>query len=258
MKEILPYKNGHSLSYVEYGDNNGYPILVQHGLIASIRDAHLFDRLIESGTHLICIARPGYGESSPYPMTNMAEWGDIVSVLVDELKISQFDILGMSSGAPYSYAIGYQLPDKVRNIFIFSGIPALYDEKVLSHWPYEVTKDASIAEMEDLAYKLFFSNLSKEDLEREDIKDSMMNNYFGIAQDFKLRCMDWGFKLSEVKENVYMQHSMTDDNVPFITAEITASLLPNCQLDIRKSGEHFSKDALDNFIKTVVTETYRS
>jgi len=56
MKQTLQYENGNSLSYAEYGDKNGYPILVQHGLIASITDYHLFDRLIESGMYLICIA----------------------------------------------------------------------------------------------------------------------------------------------------------------------------------------------------------
>jgi hypothetical protein len=35
---------------------------------------------------------------------------------VDELKISQFDVLGISSGAPYSYAIGYKLPVKAQDI----------------------------------------------------------------------------------------------------------------------------------------------
>src|SRR3972149_4553555 len=102
----------------------------------------------------------------------------------------------MSSGAPYSYAIGNKLP-KVRNIFIFSGTPALYDERVLLLWPYEVKKDASMIELERSAKEIFFSNVSQEDLLRNDIKDSMMNNCFGIAQDLKLRCMDWGFDLSE-------------------------------------------------------------
>ena len=258
MKEILRYKNGNSLSYAEYSDKNGYPILVQHGLIASITDYHLFERLIESGILPICIARPGYGESSPYLIRNIAEWGDIVSVLVEELKLSQFDVLGMSSGAPYSYAIGYKLPEQARNIFIFSGIPALYDESILSYWPYPVTKKASIPEMETLAYELFFSNLCKEDLEKDDIKDSMMNHCLGIAQDLKLQCEDWGFKLSNVKSNVFMQHSKTDDNVPFITAQMTAKLLPNCRFDVRESGEHFSQKTLDDFLQTVITKIHGS
>ena len=258
MKQLMKYKNGNLLSYSEYGDKNGYPILVQHGMIASITDYHLFDRLIETGTHLISIARPGYGESSPYHMSNMAEWGDIVSVLVDELKISHFDILGMSSGAPYSYAIGSKLPEQVRNIFIFSGTPALYDERVLALWPYPVNKLASFIELERVAKEIFFSDVSPEDLLRDDIRDSMKNDCFGIAQDLKLRCTDWGFDLSEVKAAVYMQHSKADDQVPFSTAEITAHLLPNCQLDIRESDGHFSDELLDSFIETTMMDHYES
>lgn len=208
------------------------------------------------GARLICVARPGYGESSPYIMKNIAEWADIVSVLIDELNLSSFDLFGISSGAPYSYSIGYKFPDKVRNIFILSGIPALYNERVLSFWPYAVNKNAEIAEMEKLAIELFFSDLSPEDLEKEDIKDSMMNNCFGIAQDLKLRCMDWGFGLSEVKENVWMRHSRSDNAVPLITAELTSKLLPNCKLDIRENDVHFSTEVLDDFLRTAMAGYY--
>lgn len=254
MKRIIQYNKGNTLSYAEYGDKNGYPLLVQHGLIASIRDYHLFDSLIKAGIRVICLARPGYGQSSSYPMSQVVEWGEIVSLVVNELNLLQFDVLGMSSGAPYSYAIGYKLPDKVRNIFIFSGIPALYDDKVLAVWPYPVNRYASIAELEKLARELFFSNLSQEELLQNDIKDSMMNNCFGLALDFKLRCNDWGFPLSEVKEKIYMQHSRTDNFAP---VEITAKLFPNCSLEIRENGEHFSRELLDSFIKTTILQNTR-
>ena len=252
MKNTTVYKNGNVLSYAEFGDPKGYPILIQHGLIASIDDEGLFKRLVEAGTRLISIARPGYGESSPYIMKNMGEWGEIVAVLASELGLSQLDVLGMSSGAPYSYAIGYRLAEKVRNIFIFSGTPALYDEDILAVWPYGVTKNASIAEMEKLAYELFFSNLSPDDLARNEIKDSMMNQCFGVAQDLKIRCMDWGFRLGDVRQKVYMRHSRADMNVPFISAEMTARLLPNCRLEARENDTHFSDELLDDFIRTVM------
>jgi pimeloyl-ACP methyl ester carboxylesterase len=254
MKRSIRYKNGSSLSYADFGDQQGYPILIQHGLIASINDYQLFDRLIEAGMRLIGIARPGYGESSPYRMNNLAEWGDIVAALVAELGLSRFDILGISSGAPYSYAIGYRLPDKTRNIFILSGIPALYDDDILASWPYGVKKNASLAELEELAKDLFFSDLPPEALGQDDVKDSMMNNCFGIAQDLKLRVLDWGFCLPEITGKVYIQHSKTDTNVPFVTAEMTAKLLPNCRLEVKESGEHFSSEILDDFIKVVMLE----
>jgi pimeloyl-ACP methyl ester carboxylesterase len=171
--------------------------------------------------------------------------------LVDGLNLNQFDVLGMSSGAPYSYAIGYKIPDKVKSIYIFSGTPALYDDKVLVFWPYPTQRNASMAEMKQVAKDVFFSNFTKEDLLRDEIKDSMANNCFGIAQDLLLRCMDWGFILPEVKPTVHMEHSKTDPEVPFITAEMTAQMLPNCRFEVRQ-GEHFSKETLDRFIKNIM------
>jgi pimeloyl-ACP methyl ester carboxylesterase len=191
-------------------------------------------------------------------MQNIAEWAGIVSVVIHDVGLSRFDVLGSSSGAPYSYAIGYRFPDQVRNIYIFSGIPALYDEEVLSHWPYPVNKNASITDLKKVAHELFFSKLSKEDLEKKDIKDSMRHSCFGIALDLKLRCMDWGFPLYDVKQPVSMRHSRFDQGVPFVTALLTSRLLPNCKLDVRETDEHFSKDALDDFIKTVIAGNYRS
>jgi pimeloyl-ACP methyl ester carboxylesterase len=257
MKQKIMYKTGVYLSYAEYGDKNGYPILIQHGLIASIDDYDLFDRLIRSNARLICIARPGYGESSPYVMNHFAEWADMLLPLIEELKIAQFDVLGMSSGAPYSYSIGRGFPDKVRNIYIFSGTPALYDEIVLSQWPYEMSKNKNMDDMEKLAHELFFSNLTNNDLTKNDIKDSMMNNGFGVAQDLKLRAMDWGFRLSDVKGKVFMRHSKCDDAVPFSTAIRTAELLPDCRLELLETGPHFSNESLDDFIKTVMVDNLK-
>lgn len=253
---ILSYKNGNALSYAEYGDPKGEPILIQHGMIATIKDQGLFRRLIEIGARLICIARPGYGASSPYPMSSVGEWADIVSILVSELGLARFDVLGISSGAPYAYAIGYGLPEKVRNLFILSGTPALYDKNVLFAWPFPVSRNASMAELQALAYELFFSHLSQADLEKDDIQDSMMNDCFGVALDLKIRAADWGFRLSDVKARVTMRHSKSDEAVPYITAEITSRLLPDCRLETRENDVHFSQDVLDNFINTVMARHF--
>lgn len=252
MKRIVQYKNGNTLSYATYGRENGFPILVQHGLIASIEDEELFDCLLERGARLISIARPGYGGSSPYVMKSIGEYGEIVSSVVEGLGLAHFDVFGISSGAPYSYAIGWRFPKQVRNIYILSGTPALYDARVLSHWPYPINQNASIGALQKLAYDLFFRNLSQADMARNDIKDSMMNNGFGIAQDLKIRCMEWGFELKDVKPKAVLRHSKTDDSVPFITADIAAGLLPDCEFDVRETDAHFSKEILEDFVRTKI------
>lgn len=241
-----------SLSYAEYGSPEGYPILVQHGLIASIKDGDFFERLIQAGARVICIARPGYGESSPYVMCTIGEWGELVAELVRELELTQFDVFGLSSGAPYCYAIGSALPEAARNIYIFSGIPAMYDDEVLSYWPYPVQKNADLAEMKKLAQGLFFSNLAVEDLARNDTQDSMSNEGFGIALDFRLRCMDWGFQLAEVKQKVLMRHARFDPGVPLFAVKLIAAMLPNVSLKVEETDIHFSQETLDAFIETEI------
>ena len=251
MKKIR-FMGENILSYAEYGDSNGFPILIQHGLIASIKDSDLFESLIKMNRHIICIARPGYGGSSPYLMNGISAWGEIITVIINELKLNNFDVLGMSSGAPYSYAIGYKHPDKVRNIYVYSGTPALYDEVIQSKWPFEITKDKDITEFKKIAYSVFFSGLKEDEKKRNDIEDSMMNDCFGVALDLKIRFMDWGFTLADVKSAVFMQHSRTDDTVPIALAERTAQLLPNCKLEIVEDEPHFSNETLNKFIKNTI------
>ena len=248
----ISYKNKYSLSFAEYGNKKGFPILIQHGMIASIKDADIFSPLIDLGVRVICIARPGYGESSPYEMRNIADWGVIVANLVDELNLDQFDILGISSGAPYGYAIAHQLPEKTRNVFILSGIPALYDAKVQAHWPFDIQDDADLLEMQQLAHQIFFSSITDDDLKSDAIRDSMKHDCFGIGLDLRIRCMDWGFKMEDIKNKVFMRHSKADNSVPFITAQITSQLLPNCRLDIKENDVHFSQEVMNDFIKTVM------
>jgi pimeloyl-ACP methyl ester carboxylesterase len=248
MNQSYFYRPNQRLSYAEYGPQDGFPLLIQHGMIASIEQADLFERLIQRGARLICMARPGYGDSSPYAMDSFAEWAQIAGGLIEFLRLERFDILGISSGAPYAYAIASQLPEQTRNLYIFSGIPALYDEAVRAAWPYPTVVDQTQAQAEALAHELFFANLTPDDLSQPPIRDSLRNHGFGVAQDLILRFKAWGFRLSDVRAQVFMRHSKTDDSVPYPTAVRTAALLPHCQLELLESGPHFSKDALEAFI----------
>ncbi len=245
---------GRKVAYEEYGDPFGFPILVQHGLIASIKDGDLFDLLVRNGARVICIARPGYGESAPFEMKNIGEWGKVVGRLVGTLDLERFDVLGMSSGAPYAYSVAHHLVDQARYVYIFSGIPAMYEDEVLAKWPFPVKKNVSIEEMQNLANDLFFSNLSEGDLLRNDIRDSIANDGFGLALDFRLRCMDWGFRLNQIRQKVFMRHARLDKSVPFECAKMTADILENCELLVDEGDIHFSTDSLDFFLKRTVVK----
>jgi pimeloyl-ACP methyl ester carboxylesterase len=260
MKQSVIYNtvkahHGQTLAYVDVGAPDGEPILIQHGLIASIQDVALFDPLVQQHRRVICPARPGYGDSSPYAMQHIGEWGAIVGILLDQLEITQCDLLGISSGAPYAYAIGYKFPTRVRTIYILSGTPALYDDAILAHWPYPVNKAATRAEMTQLTLELFFAHLAPAERQQQDMQDSMRNHGFGVAQDLYLRCRDWGFRMEDMQTPVVMQHSQTDEAVPFVTAQMTATLLPHCTWISKAQGEHFSPALLNAFINNTIMRT---
>lgn len=254
IKMVFTY-NGYCFSYQQIGNMDGYPILVQHGLIATINDVYLFKSLTDAGIRVISIARPGYGESDPYEMENVGEWGIIIKELVYKLGINSFDVLGISSGAPYSYSIANACAEKIKNIYILSGIPALYDDNIVAHWPFPIDRNADIRDLEILVKKLFFSDLSELDLKREDIKASMNNDCFGPALDLKIRCKDWGFKLENLNSKVYMQHSKYDN---IDAAKITAGLITGCQLDITENTDHFSSEIFEQFCNRIVLKMMHS
>jgi pimeloyl-ACP methyl ester carboxylesterase len=254
MKKSVTYK-GNTISFAEYGDSNGFPVLVQHGMIASIEDSHLFQPLIDAGVRLVCTARPGYGDSFPAKFQSISEWAAVTEALSTELALGSFDILAMSSGAPYGYAIASGLPGKTRNVFIFSGTPALYDEKVRSVWPYPLDADPSVEDMQKLARELFFSGVSEDADLPNDVQDSMRNDCFGPGLDMAIRARDWGFALSKVDAQVYMRHSHQDQIVPPESAKLTAQLIPNCELEIDE-GQHFSPEDLARFIHDRMLKHY--
>jgi len=249
MKKLLAYKNTNRIACSDFGDPNGFPVLIQHGMIASIDDNTLFDHLIAVGMRLISFARPGYGESTPFEMKCIGEWGEVVASVLVDLGVDKFDVFGISSGAPYAYSIADALPKQIRNVYILSGIPALYDEQVAAAWPYPVVKNPTIPEMQRLAFDLFFAVCSAEDRTKNDVRDSMRNNCFGPAQDLRIRGMDWGFRLQDLGCKVTMQHSRADH---LVCAQLTASRLPNCELIIHEGSDHFSQALLDEFIDKIM------
>jgi pimeloyl-ACP methyl ester carboxylesterase len=251
------FNNENILAYNDFGNKDGFPILVQHGSIASIKDIELFEDL-SNIARIICIARPGYGESSPYILKNILEYGEIIAMLVEELGIKKFDIFGSTAGAIYGYAIAKVCSGKTRNIYVYSGTPALYDDNIQKNWPYPISKNLTVEDSQKIAYEVFFSQLSAQDKEKNDIKDSMANNCFGEGQNIRLRFNDWGFTLPEIKAKVYMRHSKKDKVLPYIMAETTAKLLPDCELELLEEGKHFTVEGYKSFIQKTVAKNIQT
>ena len=119
----ITLSDGRRLSFAEFGDQQGKPVLYFHGFPGSRLEARLADRISrQSQIRFIGIDRPGYGLSSCKVARTISDWADDVVQLADTLNIGQFSILGVSGGGPYVAACAYQIPHRINLVGIVCGM----------------------------------------------------------------------------------------------------------------------------------------
>jgi pimeloyl-ACP methyl ester carboxylesterase len=193
-------------------------------------------------------------------MQSYADWPGMVMPLINKLGLDSFDVLGMSAGAPYCYALAALLPGQVRRVFIYSGIPALLEAGMLDSYPdrqkaaeeFDFYRQADPADIAKALKEMYLAGLPGEVLEQIDFRDSMANGCLGMARETKLQSRDWGFSFTDIRQPVFMQHSKTDEEVPFAAALATSALLSDCELHVLPEAPHLSEDALLGFFDRMI------
>ena len=117
--------NGRKLSYAEYGAPDGHPVLLLHGLVGSVISEGMEEQLAGIPLRVLALARPGYGASDYFEMSCVADWPRQLKAFLDNLGLHSFDVYAISAGAPYGYALAAFYPDRVRAVYVNSGIPAV-------------------------------------------------------------------------------------------------------------------------------------
>ena len=259
MVKKVEYKNGSCLAYAEYGDQNGYPILVHHGLIGTIEHPELEDSLDLRGIRLVFIARPGYGESSMCDMADYTDWVWMISALLKALSIDCFDLFGISEGSPYCYVLAALMPDKVKQIYIFNGLPALYDDEVLGSYPLtsSVRRESELYRRSRpgvIALKLYHSYIApmpEEILAMKSFTDSTAYACLAMAREVRMQYSDWGFDLSQVKQQVFMRYYDSDHDALLQAALKTARLLPWCIIRKFTGTAHKRENGIISFLQDI-------
>lgn len=110
----LTLRDGRVLTYDEYGDPDGTPVIFCHGFGDSRLIRNPDDELTASlGLRIVAADQPGVGGSSPHPGRTMADWGPDMEQLADQVGIERFAVAGHSGGGPHALAIAHHCPDRV-------------------------------------------------------------------------------------------------------------------------------------------------
>lgn len=236
------------LEYELNGDPDGKPVVVHHGLLGSAGIGPEWHELaLKAKVGLITVARPGYGRSEPVAMTSIAEWAALLTPLLDELGVEQFGVIGISAGAPYSYALAAALPERVERVAILSGLGKVNEPETRALYP-EQSRQAfelfgSSPEDEVRAYwhtsmQASLLQLPEDHPFARPLKDTLAHEAAGPGREAVLQQREWGFDLESLSVPITLWHSRADDQVPHATAEIVAARIPGAQLREQELASH--------------------
>lgn len=261
MTKLFEYDTDKFVEYADYGSNYYTVLLINHGLLGSAKNPELGAILEQQGIRLISVARSGYGQSTYVEHESFIDFAKCVEKLLDFLDISKVNILGISAGATHAYAQSAYLKKRVKELFIFSGLPIIYKEDVIAAYEnsdemrayYEMFRLRSESEIGKTLLESFKPSLP-EGFENTDIfKDSMCNDLKGIGQEAKLQSKFWGFDVEKIDQTVHIKHSIDDNIIPYNAVKAGLKYLQAYKLETIQGADHFDEKAFVEFLKYILS-----
>ena len=133
---LIRLRDGRRLSYAQYGDPDGFPILNAHGGLTCRLDVASAAPIAERcGIRLISPDRPGVGRSDPQHGRTILDWSSDIVELLEVLHVDTFAVMGWSLGGQYAAAVAYALPQRVTRAAIIAGVLPLTESGEVNRLP---------------------------------------------------------------------------------------------------------------------------
>ncbi len=261
--------DGRVIAVEVLGDQDAKPVLVCHGLADSRLGAQWLGGAAQDlGLRLIAPDRPGTGGSDRRWLSQVAEWADDATLILDTLRIDSAALLGVSGGGPFAAACAAQIPGRVRGLMLVAalGLPdwptrgmaageqlsLTLARRVPEFGGWSLDRLAGLARRWPQAFLRLSATAQPEAdiraLQDPGLRDAFVTSYiesfrrggWGAAQDLRLLTRPWGFDLSSIKTPTWVLHGDADTTVPVQHARLYADAIPGAQLQIYPGEGHFS------------------
>jgi pimeloyl-ACP methyl ester carboxylesterase len=263
--------DGRVLTYAEYGESAGRPVVFFHGCPGSRVEGVLLDSAARAnGLRLIVPDRPGMGGSDFQRARSLLDWPSDVTELVDSLGVERFAVLGVSGGGPYVIACAHSIPDRLGAAVIVAGVAPMPSHNATRGMSGQSRRMFWIARRAPWLARVIFSLTARAVrwfpdrvfgrlpagapacdravLERPDVQQAIVGSFrealrrggHGVAYEMTLYTRPWGFSLKEVRARIELWQGTEDVNVPAWMVEQLASELPACRTHVLEGEGHFS------------------
>jgi pimeloyl-ACP methyl ester carboxylesterase len=265
--------DGRNLTYVEVGDPHGPLVLHNHGGPSSRLEARLFARSASTnGLRLICVDRPGIGQSSPQASRSYSGWADDLVTIADALGHREFGVTGWSEGGPWALAAAaYVDPARLRHVSSIAGgsYGAFGDNWAADQLSKADALGGSLALHFPLGFRLmyallgitakrfrgaYFKQLLKavNEYDRQILGRPGVEGAFcaasaecfargsdGLIRDSELLYRRWAFDVTTIERRVHMWQGLDDRLVPDSINQSVADRMPGAVWHPVDGAGHF-------------------
>jgi pimeloyl-ACP methyl ester carboxylesterase len=269
----LAAKDGRNLSYLEVGDPNGPLIIHNHGGPSSRLEAGLLeDAASKNGLRLVCVDRPGMGQSSAQRARTYAGWAEDITTVADVLGFQEFGVTGWSEGGPWALAAAaYIDPTRLRHVSSIApgSYGAFGDNSAAEHLSRIDAFGGSLALHFRPGFRLMYAVLgltakrfrasfvkqirnSLNDYDNEILSRPAVATGFadscaecfahgsdGLVSDAELLYRKWAFDVSVIERRVHMWQGLDDKLVPDPINKAVADAMPGAVWHPVEGAGHF-------------------
>lgn len=267
---VIQLSDRRRLAYAEYGDSDGAPIFLFHGIPGSRLSWGLLpDQSIPPGLRVVAPDRPGYGRSDPKPGRNLLDWADDVAELADALEIGRFAVVGVSAGGPGALACAWKLSQRLTSVAVVAGAaptdaPGVFEGMSKTNrffmrlaWrlPWLSTLNvrllASVIRRNPAWYvnsmKFKVHDADKAIIARPDIQEMLVKDFSealrggaeGMVSDMSANHgYPWGFPLDKINTKVQFWYCELDRSVPAAMGRYLSNTVPNCEAKFVPNAGH--------------------
>ncbi len=266
-------RDGRTLAYLEVGDPDGPLVLHNHGGPSSRLEARLLaDSASKNRLRLICVDRPGMGQSSPQKARTYAGWADDLVTIADALGYHEFGVTGWSEGGPWALAAAAYI-DPLRLRHVTSIAPGSYgafgDNWAAKYLSKADALGGSLALRFKPGFRLMYAALgltakhfpetfvkqirnSLNDYDKQLLLRPEIGTAFGdscaecfahgsdgLVRDAELLYRSWAFDVTTIQRRVHMWQGLDDRLVPDPINKAVADGMPGVVWHPVEGAGHF-------------------
>jgi pimeloyl-ACP methyl ester carboxylesterase len=270
---MLVTKDGRRLAYLEVGDPQGPLVIHQHGGPSSRLEARLFEDVVSKhGLRLVCVDRPGIGQSSPQVLRSYAGWADDLVAIADALGYREFGVTGWSEGGPWALAAAATIdPARLRHVTSIAGgsYGAFGDNWARKHLSAVDALGGFLALHFEPGFRLMYAALAKTAVDFRDTyiqqllkainaydqeivrqpgfatafcdasAECFAHGSDGLVRDSELLYRRWAFDVTTIERRVHLWQGMDDRLVPAPINKEVADQMPGAVWHPVEGAGHF-------------------